>query len=279
MTANEKKLRQLVVDTAEAWVGAKQGDANHKKIIDTYNTISPLPSGVKMTYSWAWCAATTSCISQQLGLTDYILPECSCNRMIALYKAKNQWVEDDAYVPDAGDVLFYAWNDSGTGDCQLEANHVGIVKEVKDNVIYVIEGNYSKQVKIRQIKVNGRYIRGFATPDYKTASKSYNFSKKVTIKPTTMATTSSTTSTVATIKTVSSTVPYLKNGDENDAVKVMQTVLIYLGFSCGSTGADGSFGTNTAKAVKAYQKALGLTQDGICGKDTWKNMLLGKKTK
>lgn len=276
MTANEKKLRQLVADTAEGWVGTKQGDANHKKIIDTYNTIKPLPSGVSMTYSWAWCAATTSCVAQQLGLTDYILPECSCNRMIALYKAKNQWVEDDAYVPDIGDVLFYAWNDSGTGDCQLEANHVGIVKEVKDNVIYVVEGNYSKQVKIRQIKVNGRYIRGFATPDYKTASKSYNFSKKIAIKPTT---TSTTTTTTASIKTVSSTVPYLKSGDENDAVKIMQTVLIYLGFSCGATGADGSFGTNTVKAVKAYQKASGLTQDGVCGKDTWKNMLQGKKTK
>lgn len=275
MTANEKKLRQLVVDTAEAWVGTKQGDANHHKIIDTYNTIKPLPSGVKMTYSLAWCAATISAWRNILGLTDYILPECSCNRMIALYKAKNQWVEDDAYVPDVGDVLFYAWNDSGVGDCQLEANHVGIVKEVKNNIIYVVEGNYSKQVKIRQIKVNGRYIRGFATPDYKTASKIYNFSKKVAVKPTTTTIATKTTA----IKTVASTVPYLKSGDENDAVKVMQTVLIYLGFSCGSTGADGSFGTNTTKAVKAYQKALSLTQDGICGKDTWKNLLLGKKTK
>ena len=39
MTAKEKQLRQLVVDTAEAWVGTKQGDTNHHKIIDTYNNI------------------------------------------------------------------------------------------------------------------------------------------------------------------------------------------------------------------------------------------------
>ena len=57
----------------------------------------------------------------------------------------------------------------------------------------------------------------------------------------------------------------------------MQTVLIYLGFSCGTSGADGSFGPATVKAVKAYQKAVGITQDGICGKDCWKNMLLGNK--
>ena len=76
-----------------------------------------------------------------------------------------------------------------------------------------------------------------------------------------------------------STVPYLKSGDKSEAVRVMQKVLIFLGFSCGATGADGSFGPATVKAVKAYQKAVGITQDGICGRDSWKNMLLGKKSK
>lgn len=280
MTVKEKQLRQLVVDTAEAWVGTKQGDANHKKLIETYNSIIPLPENTKMLLSWAWCAASISAWSQMVDLTDYILPECSCNRMIKLYKAKNQWIENDAYVPDMGDILFYAWKDNGVGDCELEADHVGIVKEVKNNIIYVIEGNYSKQVKIRQIKVNGKYIRGFATPDYKTASKNYNFKKKVTIKPTKTTTTTSKTDTTITtgkVLTIASTVPYLKSGDKNEAVKVMQAVLIYLGFSCGTSGADGSFGPATVKAVKAYQKAVGITQDGICGKDCWKNMLLGNK--
>lgn len=282
MTVKEKQLRQLVVDTAEAWVGTKQGDANHKKLIETYNSIIPLPENTKMLLSWAWCAASISAWSQMVDLTDYILPECSCNRMIKLYKAKNQWVEDDDYVPEVGDILFYAWKDNGVGDCELEADHVGIVKEVKNNIIYVIEGNYSKQVKIRQIKVNGKYIRGFATPDYKTASKNYNFKKKVTIKPTKTTTTTNKTDTTITtgkVLTIASTVPYLKSGDKNEAVKVMQTVLIYLGFSCGTSGADGSFGPATVKAVKAYQKAVGIVQDGICGRDSWKNMLLGNKNK
>lgn len=282
MTAKEKQLRQLVVDTAETWVGTKQGDTNHKKIIEIYNSIKPLPEGAKMLLSWPWCAASVSAWAQMLGLTEYIFPECSCNRMIKLYKAKNQWVEDDDYVPDMGDILFYAWKDNGVGDCELEADHVGIVKEVKNNIIYVIEGNYSKQVKIRQIKVNGKYIRGFATPDYKTASKNYNFKKKVTIKPTKTTTTTNKTDTTITtgkVLTIASTVPYLKSGDKNEAVKVMQTVLIYLGFSCGISGADGSFGPATVKAVKAYQKAVGITQDGICGRDSWKNMLLGNKSK
>ena len=280
MTAKEKQLRQLVVDTAEAWVGTKQGDANHKKIIAGYNEIKPLPQNYKVKLSDSWCAATISFWRYILGLTDYILPECSCSRMIELYKKKGLWVEDDAHVPDTGDILMYAWKDNGVGDCKIDPNHVGIVKEVKNNIIYVIEGNYSKQVKVRQIKVNGKYIRGFATPDYKTASKNYNFKKKVTIKPTKTTTTTSKTDTTITtgkVLTIASTVPYLKSGDKNEAVKVMQTVLVYLGFSCGTSGADGSFGPATVKAVKAYQKAVGITQDGICGKDCWKNMLLGNK--
>lgn len=274
MTTNEKQLRQLVVDTAETWVGTKQGDANHKKIVAGYNNITPLPSGYSLKLSDPWCARFVSFVSNILNLTEYVFPECSCNRMIKLYKAKNQWVENDAYVPDTGDILFYAWKDNGVGDCELEADHVGIVKEVKNNIIYVIEGNYSNSVKIRQIKVNGKYIRGFATPDYKTASKAYNFKKEVTVKPTT---TETTTATIVSVKTIASTVPYLKSGDKNEAVKIMQTVLIYLGFSCGTAGVDGSFGPSTDKAVKAYQKAVGITQDGICGKDCWKNMLLGNK--
>ena len=36
----------------------------------------------------------------------------------------------------------------------------------------------------------------------------------------------------------------------------------------GSAGADGRFGSGTEKAVKSYQRALGLTADGIVGHDT-----------
>ena len=275
---NEIKLRELVVSVSEIKLGTKQRSDSHKEIIAGYNTIQPLPQNHIMKLSEPWCATYVSYISNVLGLTDYILPECSCNRMIKLYKAKKEWVEDDDYVPEMGDILFYAWKDNGVGDCELEANHVGIVK---NNIIYVIEGNYSKQVKVRQIKVNGKYIRGFATPDYKTASKIYDFKKKVSVKPVISNTTATKTNTTVlpSVKTIASVVPYLKKGDKNDAVKVVQTVLIYLGFDCGKSGVDGSFGNDTVKAVKSYQKAVGITQDGICGKDCWKNMLLGKKTK
>lgn len=68
----------------------------------------------------------------------------------------------------------------------------------------------------------------------------------------------------------------LKKGAKGDQVKAMQLLLIGYGHSCGDKGADGSFGSSTEKALKAYQKAKGLSVDGSCGQKTW-NKLLGVK--
>lgn len=58
---------------------------------------------------------------------------------------------------------------------------------------------------------------------------------------------------------------YLMKGDKGAEVKTMQENLIYMGYSCGSAGADGDFGSGTDSAVKAFQKANGLTVDGKYG--------------
>ena len=63
----------------------------------------------------------------------------------------------------------------------------------------------------------------------------------------------------------SSSKSYLSKGDRGDAVKTMQTMLIACGYSCGSAGADGIFGNDTDKAVRAFQKAAGLSVDGLYG--------------
>ena len=52
-------------------------------------------------------------------------------------------------------------------------------------------------------------------------------------------------------------------GDKGTAVKELQENLNYLGYSCGT--ADGIFGTNTYNALVKFQKANGLTADGIYG--------------
>jgi peptidoglycan hydrolase-like protein with peptidoglycan-binding domain len=66
---------------------------------------------------------------------------------------------------------------------------------------------------------------------------------------------------------------YLKKGCKGKDVRALQTLLIGYGYSCGPDGADRDFGSNTDKALRAYQKDHGLSVDGICGPKTWAKLL------
>jgi N-acetylmuramoyl-L-alanine amidase len=68
-------------------------------------------------------------------------------------------------------------------------------------------------------------------------------------------------------------VSVLKKGAKGNQVKALQALLIGYGYSCGSYGVDGSFGSATDKAVRAYQKANGLEVDGSVGPVTWSKLL------
>jgi N-acetylmuramoyl-L-alanine amidase len=68
-------------------------------------------------------------------------------------------------------------------------------------------------------------------------------------------------------------VSVLKKGSKGNQVRAMQALLIGYAHSCGSSGADGSFGSATEKALMAYQKARGLSVDGHCGPKTWAKLL------
>lgn len=69
------------------------------------------------------------------------------------------------------------------------------------------------------------------------------------------------------------TVHDLKKGSKGESVKALQILLIGYGCSCGSSGVDGSFGPATEKAVKEYQKSVGLDADGVVGRKTWSKLL------
>lgn len=58
---------------------------------------------------------------------------------------------------------------------------------------------------------------------------------------------------------------WLQKGDSGPEVKEMQELLIANGFDCGVSGADGDFGDDTEKAVKAFQAKYGLTVNGQYG--------------
>lgn len=164
------RSRQVIVDKMKSWLGCHEGDSIHKHIIDTYNAHKPLARGYKVKYTDAWCATTVSAAFIECSYTDIFVTECSCNKMITLLQKKGMWQENDAYVPNPGDVIFYDWQDNGVGDNKGTSEHVGIVETVENGSIIVIEGNKSDGVAKRTLKVNGRYIRGFGIPKYDVAT-------------------------------------------------------------------------------------------------------------
>lgn len=243
------KYASKVVDQAKSWLGCKESDGSFKIIIDTYNAHKPLARGYAVKYTDSWCAAFVSAVAIKLGYTDIIPTECSCSKMIELLKKLGAFVEDDAYIPKSGDILFYDWDDTGKGDNAGVSDHVGIVEKVDGNTITVIEGNYSDSVKRRTIEVNGKYIRGYGAPKYDSEPAITNVE-------------------VCTVE-----VKVLKKGAKGDAVKALQILLIGRNYNCGSYGADGSFGSATDKAVRVFQKDKGLSVDGVCGPKTWAKLL------
>lgn len=162
----EQELRQKVVGIAQGWLGCKESNGSHKKIIDIYNAHKPLARGYAVKYTDAWCSTFASAVAIAAGLTDIIPTECGCGKHIELFQKLGSWQENDAYVPSPGDYIFYDWQDNGVGDNTGAADHVGIVEKVVGQTITVIEGNYSDSVKRRTLAVNGRYIRGYGVPNY-----------------------------------------------------------------------------------------------------------------
>lgn len=173
-TMTERELRQQPVNYLTKYLGIREGSAEHKAILATFNN-SGLCSRYKMTTKDAWCATAASAAYIASGLADlFPCVECSCGNVIALAKKAGIWVEDDAYVPDTGDAILYDWQDSGAGNNTGWPDHIGLVVSASGGKIKVIEGNISNTVGYRTVTVNGRYIRGYITP---------KFSKKATAAP------------------------------------------------------------------------------------------------
>lgn len=174
--ATEKQLRKKLVATTESYLGARRGSAKHKEIINIFNKVKP--DGWAMTYSAAWCAAFASAMAiKAFGVSKakkYFPLSANCGTIITRAKNLGIWVESDSYKPGVGDWILYDWDDSGRGGNVGGPDHVGIVKKATKTKITVIEGNKGNksEVGIREIAVNGRYIRGFVTPKYSAMAKS-----------------------------------------------------------------------------------------------------------
>ena len=72
----ELEVRQKVLNTAKQYLGCKESDGSHKKIIDIYNGHKPLARGYAVKYTDAWCATFVSAVSILCGYTDIMFTEC-----------------------------------------------------------------------------------------------------------------------------------------------------------------------------------------------------------
>ena len=92
--------------------------------------------------------------------------------------------------------------------------------------------------------------------------------------PTPVATETPTPETTGTTTAASENWPTLRKNDSGENVAQLQEALIQLGYMTGK--ADGNYGASTVSAVKEFQKANGLTEDGTAGEETQKVLYSGK---
>lgn len=112
-----------------------------------------------------WCACFVSWCAENCGFLDTgILPKFAVCQTegIDFFKACDLWRDDEKYIPKAGDIIFFDWEDSNDGI----ADHVGIVEKVEKSIIYTIEGNSQDECKSKSYDINSEEIMGYGTPMY-----------------------------------------------------------------------------------------------------------------
>ncbi|EPY2274481.1 GH25 family lysozyme [Clostridium sporogenes] len=72
-------------------------------------------------------------------------------------------------------------------------------------------------------------------------------------------------------------VPTCKKEAKGGITRIIQKMLLNIGYPVGSYGADGCFGNGTETAIKALQKDCNLSVDGVVGRETWKALFRNLK--
>lgn len=289
--------RRKVIALAEAEVGyiekkntnqlddktANAGSNNYTKYARDLDAIGDFYNGKKQ--GFAWCDMFVDWLFVQcFGVDNALTLLCAkrgssgagCTYSLNYFIAKGQYHSRNE-KPEVGDQIFFG----NVGN----SNHTGIVYKVDDSTVYTIEGNTSgasgvvanggmvcKKSYARiysQIAGYGRpaYNDGFGGNSVTETDKSTETPTE-TIKP--EKTESTGDDTMCTVK-----LPIIRQGTKSGYVTAAQSLLVKRGFSVGSAGCDGDFGSATLSAVKKFQTKKKLEVDGIVGANTWAALLAG----
>lgn len=235
------------LSVAQSQIGVKESPSgsNRVKYSSWYGLVGP------------WCDMFVSWCANMAGVGNVVGKYAYCPTHVNYFKAKGWW-HGPEYQPQPGDIIFFGRRGV--------ACHVGIVEHRNGTAsVTTIEGNTSVTSSdnggavMRRIRTYGNPygswgILGFAHPPYNQGNGK---------------------------TTASAARSWLQKGDKGQEVKNLQSKLIALGYSCGKSGADGDFGTDTLNAVKKFQQDHGLVVDGEAGVNTMAklNALLSSKSK
>ena len=275
--------KQKVIDIALAEVGylekasnaklddptANAGKLNYTKYsrdlaaVEFYN-------GNKQGVAWCdvfvdWCFVQAYGIEAALALTYQPTNAkknygAGCKYSRDYFKSKGRLFDS----PEPGDQIFFYSKDKSS------ISHTGLVYKVDSTKVYTVEGNTSGASGVisngggvckKSYSLTYDRLAGFGRPMYGEVNAPVSEKKEEPKK----AETSELESVVYNMET-------LRINSKGTQVKVLQWLLNHTtDFTCGTI--DGHFGTKTLSAVRQFQKANGLTVDGVVGKNTWTKLL------
>lgn len=164
-----------IVQVAEGEVGYTEGVNGYTKYGEWYNSLY----GEVYNYDYtnaAWCVMFVSWCASQAQIPESTI-SYEANQTVMLnffnglgrYHSRTTAVND--WAPATGDLIFFA-------DDRVNASHIGIVRYVDANYIYVVHGNNSQgKVAFMTVSRTNDWVLGYAKPAYCTehiASRLYN---------------------------------------------------------------------------------------------------------
>ena len=226
-----------------------------------------------------YCAMFVSWVFAQSGASCAGIPGAYCPSILAIGKSKGRLVPASAAVP--GDVVLFDWGGNGCVARRTRAYSTvsGVIRPAYDGSAKPSGGssggtssgsaggssiadvqrwcndNYGAGQKVDGI--NGpKTKRGLVLGLQTELNKQYGRGLAV--------------DGICGSKTKAACVNVRRNASGN-ITRVLQGALICLGYDTG--GFDGDFGSNTESAVRAYQRARGLSVDGVAGPNTFAALL------
>lgn len=190
---------------------------------------------------WCFCQAYGQEIAREMLYQPKKSAGAGCLYSAGYYQAKGHF---DSKPEEGAQIFFYVGG---------KINHTGLVVACDRDYVWTVEGNKSNRVCECKYSLHDSTIAGYGHPNYSLVE---------TPTPTP----------VPEKLTVIVELPYITLGSTGEGVRSLQAILNSKNFK-GENGRpltlDGDAGKNTIYALKAYQRSVGLKDDGICGVKTY----------